>query len=67
MLLRTSNQHARYLSKYRIEPMFVLVEVILVLPGDDDASDCTMGTFVIAIAVALFLDKEHIVRYPLLV
>lgn len=65
VLLRTGNQHARYLSKCRIEPVLVLFEMILVLPGDDDASDG--AAFVVATSISLFLNEEHIVRYPLLV
>ena len=67
MLLRTSNQHARYLAQCRIESMLVLVEVILMLSGDDDASDDTAVIFIIVVVVDLFLNEEHIVRYPLLV
>ena len=51
----------------RIEPMLVLDEVILMLSGDDDASDDTAVIFTIVVVVDLFLNEEHIVRYPLLV
>ncbi len=50
------DEHAGYLPQGGVEAVLVGVETVLMLPGDDDASDGGVGI--------LFLKKEDVVRDP---